>query len=83
LKPAATAAKEKIIEFTAAYNNGYLKFETRNPTENNAVTKERRIPELERGMGTKILRHFAEQYDGELICNSTAGIYITQLIFKV
>ena len=51
------------------------------PRDNVAV-KQRRVPELERGIGLSILRDLAEKYDGQMTAEPGEGRFETTLILN-
>jgi hypothetical protein len=73
------------IRLTAEYRAPYLHIETRNPAPTADAAgkrKPRRIPRLERGLGTEILKNLAERYDGQFRTALEAGQYRASLILK-
>ena len=56
-----------------------LVIETENPAPPEEPRKRRRIPELERGVGTHILRELAEKYDGSLTQETENGRFLATL----
>lgn len=86
LDNAIEACKEisdSSIELECKSRNGYLYIETSNPyLEKAAEKKQRRIPELERGIGSRILAGIAEKYDGLFTTKRENGTYSATLIMK-
>lgn len=81
---ACALVENPSIDITAYVRSGYLRIETVNPVP--AVIpeeKKRRIPELERGVGTHILNSLAARYDGQFKSCSENGNYKAELILKV
>lgn len=84
LENAAEACRDtadKTICLTAASRKGYLSLETRNacppPKE-----KQRRIPELQRGIGFHIFEELARKYDGSFTYGAADGRFTANLILK-
>lgn len=50
--------------------------------EGNTTSKQRKVPELERGIGLFILRDLAEKYDGQMTTEPREGMFETTLILK-
>ena len=78
---ACQSCTDKEISLTAAVNKGYLLIDTVNaflPTQ----TKKRRIPELERGIGSHILTELAQKYQGSFTRRAENGQYRASLILK-
>ena len=46
------------------------------------MEKKKRIPELERGIGTTILNEIAERYDGEYRTERKEGLFCADVILK-
>lgn len=79
---ACTAPENKHISLRARFRPPYLSIVTVNPLPAAAPRKKRRIPELERGVGTVILHQLAEKYDGEYLANPVGDEYHASLILK-
>lgn len=72
---------DSCIDLNCYSKNGYLYIETGNPY----VPKQkklRRIPELQRGIGTRILNSIADKYDGVFCTKEEDGRYEVSLIMK-
>lgn len=80
---ACETVENPSINITAYVRSGFLCIETENPLPF-AVPEEkkRRIPELERGVGTHILNSLAERYDGRFNSFSENGKYKADLMLK-
>ena len=64
-------------------SKGFLVMETENPFSGKALeTKKRRIPEMERGVGFRILKELAQQYDGHFSWRNQAGIFYVSLSLR-
>ena len=70
---------EGHIRLRAAVVRDSLVIETENPAPPEEPRKRRRIPELERGVGTHILRELAEKYDGSLTQETENGRFLATL----
>lgn len=62
---------------------GCLVIKTENPALEKTKEKRRRIPELERGIGTRVLLDLAEKYDGMLKREKISGMYKVELILRL
>ena len=79
---ACAGAEEKSLFLRAAFTPPYLSIETKNPLPAARRRKARRIPQLERGVGTAILRSLAEKYDGAFQAEAADGLFRASLILK-
>lgn len=80
---ACESVENPSISITANVRSGYLRIETANPLPPVIPEeKKRRIPELERGVGTHILNSLAEKYNGRFNAYSEDGNYKTEMILK-
>ena len=70
---------ESRIRLRAAVIRDSLVVETENPIPPEEPHKHRRIPELERGVGTHILQELAEKYDGSLTQAAEKGRFLATL----
>ena len=72
------------IELDARIEGSYLIISETNPAlpepENN---KKRRIPELERGVGTQILESVAKKHDGSCVAESKDGKFTVSVILRL
>lgn len=59
----------------------YLRIRMENPYEKGRMRK-KRIPELERGVGTAILNQIADHYDGNYHTDEKDGIFIVSMMLK-
>lgn len=71
------------VTLTCAQLSGCLLICTENPVPENSQEKSRRIPELERGVGGRVLKSLAEKYDGSLQQKQANGIYRAELILNL
>ena len=72
---------EKKIFLDVVYKEPYLTFSCKNHIGDHQV-KERRIKELERGLGTSILEHLAKKYDGYFGHHIKEDTYLTNITIK-
>ncbi|MBQ6275031.1 MAG: GHKL domain-containing protein [Oscillospiraceae bacterium] len=82
---ACRESPEPAIRLQAEYRAPYLHIETRNPVpapDAAGKRKPRRIPRLERGLGTEILKSLAARCDGQFLTAVEAGEYRASLILK-
>ncbi len=70
------------ITLRTKYKAPYLTISCENPFHETNKIKQKRIPELERGIGTAILSSLAEQYDGQYTQSAKENKYYTELILK-
>lgn len=70
------------INIEAELRKNYLYISIENPVQEITQKKSPRIPELERGLGQKILLSFAEKYDGTFSCSQSSGIYTATILLK-
>ncbi len=75
------------VMLKAGYKKPYVSISCRNPVKRplaNASVKQKKIPELERGIGLTILQDLAEKYDGQLEAEAVPGegSFKTTLILK-
>lgn len=71
-----------LISINSELRMNYLYISVENPVREKPAEKKQRIPELERGLGHKILLSFAEKYDGEFNCSQSDGIYNATILLK-
>lgn len=84
LDNAAEACREcddRSIVLAAGMKQGYLSIETRNAFRESGK-KRRRVPELERGVGSHILLDLTQRYDGQYITGPENGVFKVKLILK-
>jgi signal transduction histidine kinase len=79
---ACTRESEKHIDLHAHMAKGYLIVTETNPSHSKDAEKKRRIPELERGVGFRILSSLAKKYDGSFEHNLADGAYTVTVILK-
>ena len=75
-------AGEKRIALSAGMERGYLHIREQNPAPVGPVSHDRRIPELERGIGHHILRELAERYDGSFTCQVEHNEFLVDLFLR-
>ena len=75
-------AGEKRIALSAGMERGYLHIREQNPAPVGPVSHDRRIPELERGIGHHILRELAERYDGSFTCHVEHNEFLVDLFLR-
>ena len=71
------------IALNAAFSDPYLSIRVDNPCRPQPVDKGRRIPELSRGIGTEILRRYADKYDGSYVCEAAEGRFLASLVLRL
>jgi len=76
-----TQSEDRTIQLKLSYKDRYMVIETDNQA-GEETQKNRRIPELERGLGISILRSLAEKYDGNLNVLSENNRFKVTLIMK-
>ena len=79
----SSGAKKPEINMTLCIKNGYFAVMVSNPAPVEEHLKERRIPELERGVGSSILRELAAKYEGEYTITIENGLCNVSLFLKV
>ena len=79
----AAQVPDPVINMTLSIKNGFFTILVKNPAPQTAQKKERRIPELDRGVGSGILRELAEKYEGEYTIQMENGICEVSLFLKV
>ena len=75
-------AGEKRLSLSARMDRGFLCIEVRNPAPDAPARHSRRIPELERGIGSHILRALAETYEGSYTLTLSGGECMASLLLK-
>ena len=71
------------VSLRCAQLNSCLVICTENPVSHDPAEKQRRIPELERGVGSRVLKDLAEKYNGSLKQEQKDGIFRAELIFNL
>lgn len=71
------------VSLRCAQLSGCLVICTENPVSHDPAEKQRRIPELERGVGSRVLKDLAEKYNGSLKQEQKDGIFRAELIFNL
>ena len=79
---ACAAVDSPKIFIVSELRGNYMYVSVENPLTEAPEAKERRIPELERGLGNKILKGLAEKYDGEFNNSVTDSIYSATILLK-
>lgn len=77
----ATVDNAKISIISELRGN-YMYISVENPVVKVPEAKKRRIPELERGLGNRILLNLAEKYGGEFTRDVKDGIYSATVLLK-
>lgn len=82
---ACAGVKGAVIKIKCAESKGYLIIITENPSSSGGgkTRKNRRVPELPRGVGTRVLAGLAEKYDGSLKQEEENGTFQSELILKI
>ena len=75
-------AGEKRLSLSARMDRGFLCIEVHNPAPAAPARHSRRIPELERGIGSHILRALAETYEGSYALTPSGGECTASLLLK-
>jgi len=70
------------VQMKANYKESYLSIKYENPIRNDIGKHNRRIPEMERGLGMMILNEMAKKYEGDLQTDRTGSLFTTQLVLK-
>ena len=71
------------VDLSCAQLSGCLVIRTENPVSPSPAEKQRRIPELERGVGSRVLKGLAEKYNGSLKQEQKDGIFMAELILNL
>ena len=71
------------VSLRCAQLSGCLVICTENPVSHDPAEKQRRIPELERGVGSRVLKDLAEKYNGSLKQEQKDGIFRAELILNL
>ena len=80
---ACLQADDPCIALKTVYRAPYLTISCRNTAKCTAGQgKSRRIPELERGIGSMILNDLAKRYDGSFLAEQENGWFKTEIILK-
>ena len=80
---ACTGAENACVSLSCAQLSGCLVIRTENPVSRSPAEKQRRIPELERGVGSRVLKGLAEKYNGSLKQEQKDGIFMAELILNL
>lgn len=79
---ACQQTEKPYIHLQLLYQDQLLRFEAANPCPDRPEVKKRRIPYLERGIGSGILQALAEKYNGNYNGYNDGNIYHTVLVLK-
>lgn len=79
---ACSCLENSSISLSARISKGHLIVKETNPVAASATQKNRRIPELERGLGFHILEDLAKRYDGSFEHNLNDNFFETTVILK-
>ena len=71
------------VDLSCAMLGGCLVIRTENPVSRSPAEKQRRIPELERGVGSRVLKGLAEKYNGSLKQEQQDGVFRAELILNL
>ena len=71
------------VDLRCAQLNGCLVIRCENPVTGTAAEKSRRIPELDRGVGSRVLKDLAEKYDGSLKQERQEDTFRAELILNL
>lgn len=70
------------IKLTALISRGHLVVRESNPVPEHPEAKKRRIPELERGVGFRVLDNMAEKYNGSFTHSIEDGVYTVTVMLN-
>lgn len=79
---ACSRTAEPKITLKTQYRAPYLTIYAQNPMDLDDTKRTRRIPELERGLGTRIIQSTAEKYDGDYTVTRENNTYSIEVILK-
>ena len=71
------------VDLRCAQLSGCLVIRCENPVNGTPAEKSRRIPELDRGVGSRVLKDLAEKYNGSLKQERQEGIFLAELILNM
>ena len=71
------------VSLRCAQLSGCLVICTENPVSHGPAEKQRRISELERGVGSRVLKDLAEKYNGSLKQEQKDGVFMAELILNL
>ena len=80
---ACTGAENACVSLSCAQLSGCLVVRTENPVAHSSAEKQRRVPELERGVGSRVLKGLAEKYNGSLKQERQDGVFRAELILNL
>jgi len=75
-------AGEKRFSIRVSEEKDFLCIETQNPVSAATAGRKKRIPELERGIGFRILKELSHRYQGSFTYQIRSGVFYTNLILK-
>jgi len=81
-REACEGIDQPVVVLNVNYRRPYLSIQCDNSAVKNAKPHNKRIPELDRGLGLKILEDLADQYDGEFRTEPGDGRFRTVLVLK-
>ena len=70
------------VSLRCAETGGCLVIITENPSKKTPVKHERRIPGLERGVGTRVLSDIASKYEGSYSAEESEDVHSARLVMK-
>lgn len=79
---ACSSFPEAVIRLQMHFLSPYLQITVSNPFVSRTSPRQRRIPELSRGVGTEILTRLANRYDGHYESSQDEGIFTARLYLK-
>lgn len=79
---ACKQTENAVLSLSAHISRGYLIVRESNPTPEHPAAKSRRIPQLERGVGFRVLNGLAEKYSGSFTHAVENGVYTATVILK-
>lgn len=79
---ACKQTENAALSLAAHISRGYLIVRESNPTPEHPAAKSRRIPQLERGVGFRVLNGLAEKYSGSFTHAVENGVYTATVILK-
>lgn len=79
---ASAGIENAVINLSAELRQGMLIIRQDNPANAASQPKERRVPELERGLGLHILENISRKYGGQLQYGTENGRFSLSLILN-
>jgi len=80
---ACSELADACIDISARLSKGYLVVTEKNPAAAEVGQKQRRIPELERGTGFRIIGELAERYNGSFEHRQENGLFELSVVLNV